>query len=996
MRIVIDMQGAQSTGSRNRGIGRYAMAIAQGVARNKGSNEIFLALNGAFAESVESIRTEFQNLIPQENIRLWYPVGSSSYIEAANAWNRQSSEILREAFIASLKPDFVLIASLFEGLVDDAVTSIARFAGGIPTAVILYDLIPLIRRKPYLQDPVVQRWYEEKLANLRKAQLQLAISESSRQESIDYLNTTPEQVVTISTAADSQFRPISVTAEAEGDLRQRYALNRQYVMYTGGIDHRKNIEGLISAYAKLPPDLRQKHQLAIVCSIQPIDMRRLKSLAKECELSEDELVMTGFVPEDDLVALYNLCKVFVFPSWHEGFGLPALEAMACGRAVIGSNCSSLPEVIGRPDALFDPHDEQSIAGKLKQVLTDCAYRQELEQHGIEQAKRFSWDKCAKLAIAAMEHYHKSKRSLQPAPSIVGNSPERPRLAYVSPLPPERSGIADYSAELLPELARYYDIEVIVAQDQVTNFWIEQNCQQHSVEWFCANARRYDRVLYHFGNSSYHQHMFALLEQIPGIVVLHDFFLSGVVSYLENLGAKPGMWIESLYASHGYHAVHQRFTSTDMADVVWKYPCNHQVLQNAQGVIVHSEYSCQLAQEWYGKDASQGWRNIPHLRTPVETDSGLTRSARRSLGLHADQFVVCSFGMLGPTKLNHRLLDAWLKSPLATDKRCLLVFVGENEGSEYGTALSKVIARSGCKDRIKITGWADTGLFHAYLHSADVGVQLRTFSRGETSGTVLDCMNYGIATIVNTNGSMADLPDDGVWKLPDDFSDEQLIEALTALHQDEKKRKSLGICAQEFIRTHHAPAMCASRYAEAIEEFHQAAQTSVPALVRDIAALNLPIPNDVQLRQAANAIHRSIEQPVAQPQIFLDISVFIQRDVGTDMQRDVSSILTEWLLNPPAGWRIEPVYAATSETGYHYARQFTLRFLGCPSHVLVDEPISYRVGDHFVGLNLQPQLVDSQHGYYQSMRQAGVKVRFAACEDILRHASAHSFLISTDY
>lgn len=134
-------------------------------------------------------------------------------------------------------------------------------------------------------------------------------------------------------------------------------------MYGGGIDYRKNIEGLIRAYARLPLQTRKDHQLAIVCSIRDVDRWRLVELAKEHGIDEKDLILTGFVSDEDLLALYNLCKIFVFPSWHEGFGLPALEAMACGRAVIGSNCSSLPEVIGRSDALFDPKNDESIAKK---------------------------------------------------------------------------------------------------------------------------------------------------------------------------------------------------------------------------------------------------------------------------------------------------------------------------------------------------------------------------------------------------------------------------------------------------------------------------------------------------------------------------------------------------------------------------------------------------------------------------------------------------------
>nr|WP_274378616.1 glycosyltransferase [Desulforamulus profundi] len=127
-----------------------------------------------------------------------------------------------------------------------------------------------------------------------------------------------------------------------------------------------------------------------------------------------------------------------------------------------------------------------------------------------------------------------------------------------------------------------------------------------------------------------------------------------------------------------------------------------------------------------------------------------------MGLAEGDFVVCSFGMLGPTKLNHRLLAAWLATPMAKDKTCRLVFVGENHGGEYGASLLEAIHRSGCGERIKITGFAPAVQYRQYLAAADVAVQLRALSRGETSAAVLDCMNYGLPAVVNAHGSLAEL------------------------------------------------------------------------------------------------------------------------------------------------------------------------------------------------------------------------------------------------
>ena len=149
----------------------------------------------------------------------------------------------------------------------------------------------------------------------------------------------------------------------------------------------------------LPKDIRKAHQLAIVCAIQDQDRRRLLEIAETGGLSRQEIVMTGFVPEDDLVALYSLCELFVFPSWHEGFGLPALEAMWCDAPVIASNRSSLPEVVGLEDALFDPMDDQSITDAMQRGLTDERFRKKLIANAKKQRVKFSWDDSERRAMA---------------------------------------------------------------------------------------------------------------------------------------------------------------------------------------------------------------------------------------------------------------------------------------------------------------------------------------------------------------------------------------------------------------------------------------------------------------------------------------------------------------------------------------------------------------------------------------------------------------------
>lgn len=962
MRLAIDFQGAQSSGSRNRGIGRYTTSLTKALLHLRGEDEVFLVLNGAFAGTIEPIRAEFEELLPAANIRVWIPPRPCNAGTPQNNGHRQAAELIREAFIAALRPDAVLVTSLFEGLGDDAVTSVGLLTSSLPTAVVLYDLIPLIHRGIYLSNPVVEGWYLNKLDQLRRASLLLSISASSGREGVEHLGFDNHQVINISTACDAHFCPVHLTQSSRDALAKRYHLHRPFVMYTGGIDHRKNIEGLIRAYAALPQGLRATHQLAVVCSVHPVERERLQLLAKGQGLDDDELVMTGFVPEDDLVTLYNACKLFVFPSWHEGFGLPALEAMACGRAVIGANTSSVPEVIGRDDALFDPRDDNAITSKIALVLTDDAYRRELEAHGLQQAARFSWLQSAQTAWNSL-------RQLTPPSSMPVINTRRPKLAYLSPVPGGKSGIADYTAELLPELARHYQIDVVVFQEEpVTDNWLQANCPVRSVEWFRAHAAEFDRVLYHFGNSHFHGHMFELLSQIPGTVVLHDFFLSGISAHMDVLGQDPGCWSRALLGSHGWPEVRMRHMVKERAEVVTAFPCNLPVLQMATGVVVHSENSIRMAAHWYGEDAAADWALVPHMRVPAfAVDRGFARVA---LGLAANDFVVCSFGLLGETKLNHRLLQAWLASPLATSNECRLIFVGQNEGGAYGAEMVHTIECAG--GAVTITGWVDTSAYRQWLAVADVAVQLRTHSRGETSGTVLDCMNFGVATIVNAHGSMSDIAGDAVFKLPDNFSDAQLAQAMTELWQNDSKRLALGQRGRKRILSEHQPRHCADLYYRAIENFYTQFANGPLGVIGMLEGLSDTADEPTRM-EVAQALSDNFPPSPRRPQLLIDVSELVTRDSRSGIQRVVRALLLPLLMNPPDGWQVEAVYANSRETGYRYARKFTCDLLGISSDWAEDDVVEAWTGDKFLALDLQPEVIGAQKTLLQEWRAHGVEV-----------------------
>ena len=404
MRIVIDMQGAQSV-SRYRGIGRYSLSLALAIARNANHHDIWLVLNAGFPESINSIRYAFKSLLDPQRIRVFQVPTHLAEVDTANVWRTRAAEKIREYFIEQLNPDVLYITSLFEGYTDDSVTSIDKLYKNTFTVVSFYDLIPLLNQSNYLVNEVQRKIYFRKVESLKRADLLLAISDSSKDEAIDALKFPSSQIVNVSAAADEEFKKILLSRKRILELQACYGIQRKIVMYVpGGFDQRKNFEGLISAYSNLSSLLRKKHQLVIVGNIDAERHEYLKKLANKNGLANDELILTGYLDAKELVELYNLATLFVYPSKHEGFGLPLLEAMLCGVPVIGSNVTSIPEVIGLPEALFDPNSPQDISKKIAQVLSDASFRNRLISHGLNQAQKFSWDYSAKLAINAFESH----------------------------------------------------------------------------------------------------------------------------------------------------------------------------------------------------------------------------------------------------------------------------------------------------------------------------------------------------------------------------------------------------------------------------------------------------------------------------------------------------------------------------------------------------------------------------------------------------------------
>lgn len=407
MRIIIDYQGSQ-TGSRFRGIGRYGTSLVKAMIRRGAEHEFIVVLNGQLENGIEAIRADLDDLLPQSQIRVWQAPAPFPYLDPGSHDRRLIAEAIREHYIRSLEPDVVLVTSLFEGLGDNAVISIKKYAPEVPVACIFYDATPLIMPDEAFQtSPLHRRWYRNQLANLKKADLLLAISESSRGEALSELDILPEKVVNIFGAQDNCFRFKRFTAQERLAVRKRFGFEKPFILYAGGLEQNKNLRRLIEGLSYLPAQMQRDYKFVCVGKRNSGEAEKILGFAQDANTRE-MISVVGHVSEADLVDLYNACDLFVFPSLREGFGLPALEAMACGAPTIAANTTSLPEVLGNAEATFDPTSSGAIGKKITQVLSDPSLKARLIESGLKRAASLTWDLCADKALNALSRFAKTR------------------------------------------------------------------------------------------------------------------------------------------------------------------------------------------------------------------------------------------------------------------------------------------------------------------------------------------------------------------------------------------------------------------------------------------------------------------------------------------------------------------------------------------------------------------------------------------------------------
>jgi glycosyltransferase involved in cell wall biosynthesis len=678
----------------------------------------------------------------------------------------------------------------------------------VATVVTIYDLIPLIFTEHYLSDPRGRVPYRSRAEFLRHVDGVLAISQATADDVVKRLGVAEERVHVIHAGATDTFAAMySSPEEARRHLADRLpAVRPGFLLYVGGFEFRKNLERLIEAYARMAAPVRAGHQLVIACKLLDEERAGLQRHASQLGLGEGELVLTGFIPDTDLGALYHGCELFVFPSLYEGSGLPVLEAMSCGAPVAVSATSTGPELVGDDAATFDPSSADAIAECLTATVTSPELLERLAARSREQASGYTWRRTAEETLNAYENVLE-RRARRRTPR------RRRRLALVTPWPPDRSGIADYNLRLAAELGKRVDVEIVVAR-AASEYQVPGEAGVRLLgarEFESVRAvRPPDRTLYCMGNSEFHGYVYDMLRHRPGSVIFHDVRLTGFYGWYSGTerptdpAGRLAEWIRELYGPRMPPHASASVPSWERQLELGMY-MTLDVQRYAEQCLVHSELARAVMQLDRGpREPKPPVRVIP-FGMPFP-------SPRREVGVSEEPLIV-SLGYVSEVK-GLRTLIIGFGRLAARLPEARLVIAGPAVDSELRRWREEA-ATLAPGARIEIPGAVPDARYRELLETADLAVQLRLTTNGEASAAVADCLAAGVPTIVTDLGWLADLPANAVSKVDVAVTPQQLADRMTELLSDPSRRRDLLTEAHALAES-ASFARVAETYLEALE------------------------------------------------------------------------------------------------------------------------------------------------------------------------------------
>lgn len=389
-----------------------------------------------------------------------------------------------------------------------------------------------------------------------------------------------------------------------------------------------------------------------------------------------------------------------------------------------------------------------------------------------------------------------------------------KIAYFTPLSPLKSGIVDFSErEILPYLSEYGTIDIFIDDGyHPSNKEIRSKFRIYNYKKFPKKVNEYDITFYNIGNSPHHIYTYKTLQKYPGIAILHDVFIHGLIWNMTLAKGDKTRYIEEFSYSHGREGEKVASLAIEgkktFFEIEFTYPLIKKIVDNSLGIIVHSEFAKNVV---VNQTQDVKIKKINHPLTLNKTDTNRS-DLRKKIGLNDETLIISSFGFVSA----HKRMNTTLKVFKKIHEECqdsILLIVGKDH-----IGLENMVKNLKIKDSVIHTGFVPFDRLYEYLKITDICINLRYPTAGETSGSVLRLMSMGKPVIVSNVGGFSELPDICCAKVDvDSYEKELLLLYLRALAANEKLRRKMGENAREYVIKEHNPQKIAKEYHDLIHE-----------------------------------------------------------------------------------------------------------------------------------------------------------------------------------
>jgi len=713
MKILFDARACQ-TGSELGGIGRYTESIIKAIILERPHDEHHLIVSDGLMFDPSHIKLKFSSYIDPCNFHLFTPPIKAVFHPITREDLVSDAEKFFQEFVRIICPDVFFVASLVEGV---NAPFICRAVPGIFSVAVLYDLIPWNYPDKYLLDPQVENHYRRSVRKFEEFDHLLSISDFSKRE---YFTTFPDSrvsITNISSGVSEFFENAQPSQRSINRLKEIYGIrpDKKILLYVSSFDLRKNHRALALAYGIVDEMIRDSTQLVVVGNgsdaIYSDICRDLDQKTRE------KIVFTGKISDSDLLCLYNMSYLLVFPSLYEGFGLPILEANKCHLPAICSKSTSLIEAVGSAEALFDPLSIEDIASRIDFYLRNEIAYKHLKDFAIKHVQSFTWRSSAKKAIEVIEHgqgKYSSINEYTPLETFLGlrgfilQSRLETSFAYfnellgsslsliraslyrkASTLSLSWAIVSSYNTKCgIASYTKYFANSLRDAGDNIYIFSNSISSSEEESPELEANVQR----CFDFGSDDLKALQIQLLRTGANIVYIayQDVFYNS--HSLLRL-------IESLSDSGIYVVIEMHKVKSSMAALPNTLV---RALAACSVVIAHSESALNELKEHAIKD------NVLYLPLGIDEHLAMVGAEASSHDepaeeTHSDRIVMATFGFLVPHKGIYQLLEAY--SELADEFDYLDFHIYSSlhpsapEGSELKAAISSFISEKGLHARI---------------------------------------------------------------------------------------------------------------------------------------------------------------------------------------------------------------------------------------------------------------------------------------------------------